>query len=88
MGFPSGSAWSMARDISEGFVMVTERTFKPLTRPDLDQLTFELDRHLRDLRGDQPPLDDIPALQQRNRRLQRLNSALTVLRSYRLKQKI
>lgn len=88
MAFPTGSAWSMARDISEGFVLVTERTFKALTRSDLDQLSFEIDRHLRDLRGEQPPLDDIPALQQRNRRLQRLTSALTVLRSYRLKQKI
>lgn len=78
----------MARDISEGFVLVTERTFKILTRGDLDQLSFEIDRHLRDLRGDQPSLDDIPALQQRNRRMQRLNSALTVLRSYRQKQKI
>lgn len=88
MAFPTGSAWSMARDIAEGYILVTERTFKTLTRPDLDQLTFEMDRHLRDLRGEQPPLDDIPALQGRNRRLQRLNSALTVLRSYRTKQKL
>jgi hypothetical protein len=88
MSFPTGSAWSMARDIAEGYILVTERTFKLLTRPDLDQLAFEMDRHLRDLRGEQPSLDDIPALQGRNRRLQRLNSALTVLRSYRTRQKL
>ena len=56
----------MARDIAEGFLLTTERTFKNLSRPDLDQLAFELERHLRELRGDQAPLDDIQAIQARN----------------------
>lgn len=77
----------MARDIAEGYVMVTERSFKSLTRPDLDQLGFELERHLRDLRGDQAPLDDIQAIQARNRKIQRVNVAMMVLRSYRAKAK-
>lgn len=77
----------MAKDISEGYVMVTERSFKSLTRSDLDQLGFELERHLRDLRGDQAPLDDIQAIQARNRKIQRVNVAMMVLRSYRAKAK-
>ena len=77
----------MARDIAEGYVLVTERTFKTLTRGDLDQLGFEIDRHLRDLRGDQPALEDVPAIQLRNRRIQRLNSAIVILRSFRTKYK-
>ncbi|HXO22344.1 MAG TPA: hypothetical protein VOA87_20685 [Thermoanaerobaculia bacterium] len=88
MSFPGGSAWAMARDIAEGYTAMTERTFRTLTGPDLQQLAFELDRYLRELRGDQPASDDIPSLQQRNRRIQRLNSALTMLRSYRLKRKL
>lgn len=88
MGFPSGSAYSMARDIAEGYTLVTERTFRTMTRGDLDQLGFEIDRHMRELRGDQPALDDMAAIQLRNRRLQRLNSAVQVLRSFRMKQKI
>jgi len=88
MSFPTGSAWSMARDIAEGYILVTERTFKQLTRPDLDQLTFEIDRHMRDLRGEQPAIDDTAALQGRHRRMQRLSSALTMLRSYRTRQKL
>jgi hypothetical protein len=88
MGFPGGSAWSMARDIAEGFAAVTERSFRSLTRADLEQLAFELERYMRDLRGDQPSLDDIPAIQQRNRRIQRLNTATVVMRSYRMKNKI
>ncbi|HEY0512462.1 MAG TPA: hypothetical protein VGH73_11190 [Thermoanaerobaculia bacterium] len=78
----------MARDVAEGYLLVTERTFKTLTRPDLDQLTFEIDRHLRELRGDQPSLDDLVAIQGRQRRMQRLNAALMMLRSYRQKQKL
>jgi hypothetical protein len=88
MAFPGGSAYAMARDVAEGYLLVTERVVKGLSRPELDQVTFEIDRHLRELRGDQPPLDDIPALQLRQRRMQRLNSALTVVRSFRMKQKV
>ena len=77
----------MARDIAEGYSTLNERTFKNMVRGDLDQLTFEMDRHLRELRGEIPAQDDTPALQQRNRRIQRLNTAIVVLRSYRQKRK-
>lgn len=88
MGFPGGSAYAMARDVAEGYLLVTERTFKTLSRSDLDQLAFEIDRHLRELRGDQPALDDLPAIQTRQRKMQRLNSTLQMLRGYRTRQKI
>lgn len=78
----------MTRDVAEGYLLLTERTFKTLTRGDLDQLAFEFDRHLRELRGDQPAIDDLPAVQLRQRRMQRLNSALQMLRSYRQRQKV
>jgi hypothetical protein len=88
MTFPGGSAYAMARDIGEGYSLVTERTFRQMNRAELDQLTFEIDRYTRELRGDQPALDDQPAIQARNRRIQRLNSALVVLRSFRTKKKV
>jgi hypothetical protein len=88
MPFPGGSAYAMTRDVAEGYMLLTERSFKTLTRGDLDQLTFEIDRHLRELRGDQPSLDDLPAIQLRQRRMQRLNGALMMLRSYRQRQKV
>jgi hypothetical protein len=87
MAFPGGSAYAMARDVAEGYLLLTERSFKTLTRGDLDQLGFEIDRHLRELRGDQPSLDDLPGIQLRQRRMQRLNSALMMLRGYRQRQK-
>lgn len=87
MAFPGGSAYAMARDVGEGYLLVTERTFKTMSRSDLDQIVFEIDRYLRELRGDQPALDDLPGIQQRQRRMQRLNSALSMIRSYRMKHK-
>ena len=88
MAFPGGSAYAMARDVAEGFLLLTERSFKTMTRGDLEQLSFEIDRHLRELRGDQPALDDTPAIQLRQRRMQRLNSALMRVRTYPQKQKM
>jgi hypothetical protein len=88
MAFPGGSAYAMVRDISEGYLMVTERTFKQFARPDLEQLAFEFERLLRELRAEQPDLDDHAELQKKQRKLQRLNTALVVMRAYRTKQKI
>lgn len=78
----------MARDISEGIVLVTERTFRSLTRGDLEQLGFELDRALRDLRGTTYPMEDVGAIQQRNRRLSRLMGSVSQLRAFRQKNRI
>ena len=85
--FAGGSAWAMAHDIGEGYVLVTERTWGRLLVPELDQLAFELDRYLREVRGEQPALEDINALQLRNRKISRLNQALTMLRAYRQRQR-
>jgi len=78
----------MAKDIAEGFLLVTERTFARFAPPELDLLQFEMDRALRDVRGSQPPLDDLPAIQQRNRKIQRLNGALAMLRGYKQRRRI
>jgi len=83
--FPGGSAYAMVRDLASGHLLVTQRTLQKLSRADLEQLSFEIDRHLREIRGEQPSLDDTSAIQQRNRRIQRLNAALMVLRSYKMK---
>jgi hypothetical protein len=79
--FLGGSAYAMAKDIAEGYVLVTERTYLRLLAPELDQLAFEMDRAMRDIRSDQPALDDIMALKQRNRKLQRLTGAMSMLRN-------
>jgi hypothetical protein len=88
MSIPGGSAFSYAKDIAEGYQVVTERSFKGLTRPEMDQLAFEIERGLRDIRAEQPATDDLPMIQAKNRRIQRLNGALMMMRTYRQKVKI
>ena len=80
-GFLGGSAYAMCRDVAEGYYAVTARTFNGMTRPQLEQLAQELDKHLREIRGTQVPLDDLPEVQRRNRRIGRLNNALMILRT-------
>ena len=79
--FPGGSAYAMAKDIAEGYLLVTERTYLRLQAPELDQLAFEMDRAMRDIRADQPAIDDLAAVKTRNRKLQRLTGAMSILRS-------
>jgi hypothetical protein len=85
--FLGGSAFAMARGIADGYHLVTERTFKGLTAGDISALSQELDVALRDARAEQPPLDDLTAVKARNRKIQRLNTAFMILRSFQLKSK-
>jgi uncharacterized protein (DUF2267 family) len=77
-----GSAFAMAQQISEGVILVTERTFRRLQIGEMDKLAFELDKKLREIRSEQPDLADTKAIQQRNRTILRLRSALQMLRSH------
>ncbi len=85
--FIGGSAYSMARDIGEGYVNVTERTFKSMTDADMNKLNFEIDRFLRELRGSQLATDEIGVVKARNRKIQRLSSAVMISRTYRQKHR-
>lgn len=83
--FLGGSAYTMATGVASGVHMVSERTFKAMNRGEIDIFATELDRHLREVRAEQPALEDLVAIQNRNRRIQRLSTALMVLRAYRTK---
>jgi hypothetical protein len=78
--FPGGSAFAMAKDIAEGYILVTERTFTRFEPAQLDQLAFEMERAQRDIRSALSAEDDMATIQQRNRKLQRLTQALSMLR--------
>jgi hypothetical protein len=71
-----GSAPAMANQISEGYTLLTAVQLKRLTDPEMDLLLFELEKILRDARGEQVDLEDIPALQVRNRKLSRIQNAV------------
>jgi hypothetical protein len=86
--FIGGSAYSMARDIGEGYVTVTDRTFRAYTAAELRQLTHEIDRFLRDLRGSQSATDEMELVRKRSRSIVRLNTANMIIRVYRQKNRI
>lgn len=85
--FMGGSAWAMSQQIADGFILVSERTYKRLERGELDKLGFEMDKLLREVRAVQIPLEDIQGLQQKNRKCSRLMGALSQLRQYQLRLK-
>ncbi|MEM7585355.1 MAG: hypothetical protein AAF560_18340 [Acidobacteriota bacterium] len=83
-----GSAFAMTQQVAEGFTLVTERTFRRLSRGELDALGRQIEKSLREIRSEQPPLDDTLAIQKRNRRIQRLNTCRMMLSTFRQRQRI
>jgi hypothetical protein len=81
-----GSAWAMARDIGEGFLVLSDLSLRRLSPPELDQLGFELDRRLREVRGEQAAVADSQAARERNRRIQRLTGAVSLLHGHRTRR--
>jgi hypothetical protein len=77
--FIGGSAYAMASQIAEGYLLLNHTHLKKLSKSDLATLTHEINKVLIEARGNQPPLDDVAAQQQRNRKISRLTGALTMV---------
>ena len=78
--FTGGSAYSMVRDIADGFVIPTELTFKQFGMQDFVAFTQEADKLLREVRAAQPAANDVEETRKRQRRLQRLQQAMSLAR--------
>ena len=78
--FTGGSAYSMVRDIADGFVIPTELTFKHFAMQDFVAFTQEADKFLREVRAAQPATNDVEETRKRQRRLQRLQQAMSLAR--------
>jgi hypothetical protein len=81
MSFLGGSAYSMARDVGEGYILLNTTMLRRMSAEELKLLRFELEKMLTGVRGDQPQMDDVMAVQVRNRKISRLNSALFMINS-------
>ncbi|MCG8457165.1 MAG: hypothetical protein MI919_12880 [Holophagales bacterium] len=84
---PGGSAFAMVQQVAEGFLLVTERTFRRMGKAELDKLTFELEKRMREIRAEPTPEEHMEA-QKKHRRLQRLSSCRQMLRSHRMKRRV
>jgi len=73
----------MVRQITEGYTLVNIVMLKRFTVGELDTLKLEIEKKLREIRGEQVDLTDTPAIQLKNRRLSRLDGALRVIRTSR-----
>lgn len=75
-----GSAPAMARQVCDGFTLLSQMLLKRLSLDQMVTLEFELDKRLRETRGEAVDLQDQQALQKRNRRIQRIEGAVRLLR--------
>ncbi len=78
--FLGGSAPAMARQICDGFSLMSPTLVKRLTADQMQALEFELDKRLRETRSEAVDLEDQERVQARNRRISRIENALRVLR--------
>ena len=81
--FLGGSAYNMVRELADGFIIVTERTFKQYKPQDLSDFQMEADKLLREVRGAQLPVTDLEGTQKRQRRMQRLQQSITIINAVR-----
>ena len=77
-GFIGGSAYTMVRDIAEGYIIVSELTFKKFNLGEFQQFGFEADKLLREVRATIVPPGEVEATQKRHRKMQRLQQAMTI----------
>jgi len=82
MGFQGGSAWAMAKSLMDGYILASPVQFKRLTNDELRELKMEVEKLLRDIRGEIPDQENNIALQKRNQKILKLSQTLSVLANY------
>ncbi|MEO8431911.1 MAG: hypothetical protein ABI592_10415 [Acidobacteriota bacterium] len=85
--FLGGSAYNMVRELADGFIIVSERTFKMYKPQDLTDFQMEADKYMREIRGNQPAMTDTEATQKRQRRMQRIQQAITIVNAVRSRKR-
>ena len=78
--FMGGSAPAMANQICDGYTLMSQAIVKRLDLNQMKDLEFQLDKRLRETRGEAMNLEDQEAVTKRNRRISRIEGALRVLR--------
>jgi hypothetical protein len=78
----AGNPKKLAQDLADGYFTLTPPTLKHYTAADLKTIMVNLGIVARELRGQQLPPDDVPALKMRNMKLSRLNQTEMVIRAH------
>jgi len=77
--FLGGSAYAMSKDIAEGYVLLNANLLKKFTEVELGQLRQQLVKVQKEVRAEQPPQNDVQAIQKRGRKISRISSAILIL---------
>lgn len=78
--FMGGSAPAMARQVCDGYTLLSQATLKRLELQQMQELEFEIEKRLRESRAEVPDQTDLDAIRDRNRRISRIEGAMRVLR--------
>ena len=84
--FIGGSAMAMVKDIAEGYIIISEHTFKKFETSDLQGFTAELEKYTREVRGMAAAPDDIESVKRRARKLQRLFQTQQIVNAVRARR--
>ncbi|MBZ5588637.1 MAG: hypothetical protein LAO05_08740 [Acidobacteriia bacterium] len=85
--YMGGSAPAMAAQVADGYTLISAVQLKRLLDNELDQLQIELERIIRDIRSEPMNLEDIPAINARNRKIARISGALQQLQMTKAKRR-
>lgn len=77
--FMGGSAPAMASQVADGFILLNANSLKGYLPSDLSLLKVELEKLQREARSVVPPQDDALANQARNRKINRIGSAIQLI---------
>lgn len=80
--FLGGSAYAMSREISEGYILISPNSLKKYSDQEIRELQRELEKIQREARAEQPSLDDLNAIKKKNRKIQRISTALMTIRNF------
>ncbi len=81
--FLGGSALAYAEQVAGGFTTLSSVQLRRLSESEIEQLRFELEKILRDLRALVIPQEELAALQGRNRKISRVTGALQQIQAFR-----
>jgi hypothetical protein len=79
---------AIAFDIAEGYIAVNPIFLKPLDQESLKGIYQEIMKAQIEIRGEKFPQGDTKAIRWRNTRLQRLNSAMMILKNFARERRI
>jgi len=79
--FIGGSAYAMSKEIMQGYILISPTLLKKYASAELLALQLELEKLQREIRAELPSLEDIEALKKKNRRIQRIQSALITIKN-------